>query len=86
MAVEIISWSNSTKGWNQAGIELATPGSATRLVTDCATRPGNNEAGLKKKSFNGSKMETCQNWKDSNHETLFPKIAIISTIKMQYLN
>ena len=47
MTVEIISWSISTKVWDRAGIELATPGSAvsfasvTRHVTDCATRPGN---------------------------------------------
>ena len=46
MAVEIISLSISTKVWDRAGIELATPGSAVRLasvarhVTDCATRPG----------------------------------------------
>ena len=46
MTVEIISWSISTKVWDRAGIELATPGSAVRLasvarhVTDCATRPG----------------------------------------------
>ena len=42
MTVEIISWSVSTKVWDRAGIELATPGSAVRhasiarLVTDCA--------------------------------------------------
>ena len=46
MTVEIISWSISTKVWDRAGIELATPESAVRLasvarhVTDCATRPG----------------------------------------------
>ena len=46
MTIEIISWSISTKVWDRAGIELATPGSAVRLasvarhVTDCATRPG----------------------------------------------
>ena len=46
MTVEIISWSISTKVWDRAGIELATPGSAVsfasvnRHVTDCATRPG----------------------------------------------
>ena len=46
MTVEIISWSISTKVWDRAGIELATPGSAVRLasvarhVTDCATRLG----------------------------------------------
>ena len=46
MTVEIISWSISTKVWDRAGIELATPGSTvsftsvTRHVTDCATRPG----------------------------------------------
>ena len=44
MTVEIISLSISTKVWDQAGIELATPGSAVRHasvarhVTDCATR------------------------------------------------
>ena len=43
MTVEIISWSISTKVWDRAGIELATPGSAVRLasvarhVTDCAS-------------------------------------------------
>ena len=47
MTVEIISWSISTKVWDQTGIELATPGSAVRHasvarhVTDCATRTGN---------------------------------------------
>ena len=46
MTVEIISLSISTKVWDRAGIELATPGSAVRHasvarhVTDCATRPG----------------------------------------------
>ena len=46
MTVEIISWSISTKVWDGAGIELATPGyavrhaSVARQVTDCATRPG----------------------------------------------
>ena len=46
MAVEIISWSISTKVWDRAGIELATPGSAVRFasvarhVTYCAMRPG----------------------------------------------
>ena len=46
MTVEIISWSMSTKVWDRARIELATPGSAVRLasvarhVTNCATRPG----------------------------------------------
>ena len=46
MAVEIISRSISTKVWDRAGIEFATPGSAVRLhsvarnVTDCTTRPG----------------------------------------------
>ena len=44
MTVEIISWSISTKVWDRAGIELATPGSAVRHasvarhVTDCAMR------------------------------------------------
>ena len=38
MTVEIISI--STKVWDQAGIELATPGSAVGLATDCATGPG----------------------------------------------
>ena len=46
MTVKIISRSISTKVWDRAGIELATPGSAdrhasaARHVTDCATRPG----------------------------------------------
>ena len=45
MTVEIISWSISTQIWDQAGIELTTPGYAVRLtpvvphVIDCATRP-----------------------------------------------
>ena len=46
MTVEIISRSISTKVWDRAGIELATPGiavghaSVAKHVTDCATRPG----------------------------------------------
>ena len=40
MTVEVISWSISKKVWGRAGIELATPGSAVRLATDCATGPG----------------------------------------------
>ena len=28
-----------TKVWDQAGIEIATPGSAVGLATDCATGP-----------------------------------------------
>ena len=46
MTAEIISRSISTKVWERAGIELATPGSAVRHasvarhVTDCATQPG----------------------------------------------
>ena len=40
MAVEIISRSISTKVWDLAGIELATPESAVRHVTDCTTRSG----------------------------------------------
>ena len=46
MTVEMISGSISTKVWDRAGIELATPGSAVRLtsvarhVTDCAMWPG----------------------------------------------
>ena len=46
MTVEIILRSISTKVWDRAGIELATPGSAVRLasvarhVTDFATWPG----------------------------------------------
>ena len=48
MTVEIISWSTSTKVWDLAGIEIATPGSAVRLasvarhVIDCTTRPSIN--------------------------------------------
>ena len=46
MALEIISYSISTKVWDRAGIDLATPGSAVRHisavrhVTDCAAGPG----------------------------------------------
>ena len=49
MTVEIISCSISTKVWDRTGIELGTPGSAVRQasvarhVTDCATRPGNEQ-------------------------------------------
>ena len=39
MGVEIILWSNSIKVKDQARIDLATPRSAFRLVTDCATWP-----------------------------------------------
>ena len=39
MAVEIISRSISTKVWDRAGIQLETPGSSVRHVTNCATRP-----------------------------------------------
>ena len=37
MTIEIISWSISTR--DQVGIKLATPGSAVRLATHCATGP-----------------------------------------------
>ena len=40
MAVEIISCSISMKIWDRAGMEHATPGSAVRQITDCATLPG----------------------------------------------
>ena len=47
MTEEIISWSISTKVWDQAGIELTTPGSAVGLATDCATgRSLNNNPAL----------------------------------------
>ena len=45
MTVEIISWSISTRVWDRARIELATPGSAVRNasvarhVTDCPMQP-----------------------------------------------
>ena len=45
MTVEIISQSISTKVWDRAGIELATPGSAVRHtsvarhITDCDMWP-----------------------------------------------
>ena len=45
MTVEMISWPISTKEWDRAEMELATPGSAGRLasvarhVTDCPMRP-----------------------------------------------
>ena len=46
MTIEIILPSISTKVWDHARIDLATPGSAVKLasvarhVTNCATRPG----------------------------------------------
>ena len=43
MAVEIISRSISAKVWDQARIELATPGLAVGRVTGCATQPGKHE-------------------------------------------
>ena len=39
MTVEIISWSISTKVWDQAGIKLNTPESAVGLATDCDMGP-----------------------------------------------
>ena len=39
MAVEIISWSISARVWDWDGIDLVTPGSAVRHVTDCAMGP-----------------------------------------------
>ena len=39
MTVEIISCSIHTQVWDQAEIELATPGSAVVHATDCATGP-----------------------------------------------
>ena len=56
MTVEIISWSISMKVWDRAGIKLATPESAVRLisvarhVTDCATLHGVN-SGIILKTF-----------------------------------
>ena len=40
MAVEIIFMIKITKVWDRAEIELATPGSRVRHVTDCATQVG----------------------------------------------
>ena len=46
MTIEIISWSISTKVWDRAGINLATPvfavrlASVARLITDCVTWSG----------------------------------------------
>ena len=37
MTTEIILLSISTKVLDRAGVELATPGSAVKLTTDCAT-------------------------------------------------
>ena len=39
MAIEIISWSISMKVCHRAKMELVTPGSAVRHVTDCTTWP-----------------------------------------------
>ena len=38
MTVEIISCSISTKIWDQAGVEIATPGSAARFASVSQTR------------------------------------------------
>ena len=60
MTVEIISRSISTKVWDRAGIELATPGiavrhaSVARHVTDCATRP---DLGLGLRGWDGGMMK-----------------------------
>ena len=40
MAIEIISISVPTKVFDLSGVELATPGSAFRHITDCAMWPG----------------------------------------------
>ena len=40
MNIETISRSIAMKVWDRAGIELATPGSAVGLTTDCAKAPG----------------------------------------------
>ena len=40
ITVEIISWSISMKVWEWVVIELGTPGSAVRHITNCATRFG----------------------------------------------
>ena len=41
MVIEVISCLISTKVWDRALIKLTTPGSAVRLIIDCATWPGN---------------------------------------------
>ena len=71
MTVEIITLSISTKVWDRAGIELATPGSAVRLasvarhVTDCATWPG------EKKSRQNDQCHCC-----FGREKKAPKITV----------
>ena len=51
LAIEIISFSISTKVWHRARIKLATPGSAVRHVSagrhviDCTTRPCRERSG-----------------------------------------
>ena len=43
MNVNIISRSISTKVWDRAEIELAIPGSADKLATNCTTEPSGLE-------------------------------------------
>ena len=61
MTVEIISWSISTKVWDRAEIELATPGSVARHVTDCPTRSGN--ASIDRASRHKAFSSRFKHWK-----------------------
>ena len=80
MTVEIISGSISTKVWDRAGIELATPGSAVRHasvarhVTDCATQPGKQH------------MFWLRNKKINFMVHTFKRPAILDKINIQGLN
>ena len=69
-AVEIISWPVSTKVWDQAGIELATPGSEVRCVTHCNNGPG-NMVFTQNMIFNYRTpyLSAFQYWRNDKHQT-----------------
>ena len=85
MTVEIISWSISTKVWDRAGIELATPeiavrhASVARHVTDCATRPSFQPNGL---DYPYQKNEPISNFRGVRwYSYFFPPNCNITFIK-----
>ena len=82
MTVEIISWSISTKVWDRAGIELATPGSAVRHasvarhVTDCTTRPGISRYGLTAR-WEGLKADDRTLWLLDSGQLLLHYLSVV---------